>query len=119
MGHEAFMLTRKLAEQNRNPVQPNFPWEIQYTFFLANDPLIKREPKDPTAKELFRRLTHSSFVMSLYLLEQDLRARKKAYHPIPQGSQIKFLNQYLNDIHQPEAALVGRVSELLATLPTK
>ena len=117
MGHEAFMLTRKLAEQKRNPFRPNFPWEIQYSRFLLNTPLIQREPVDRNAKKLFRQFVTNSFKMSLLLLEKDLKEKKKSIRPIPQANQIKFLSQYLTDIKDPQTELVERVKKLLASTP--
>ena len=72
IGHEAFMLSRKLAEQDRNPLYAKIPFEIQYSFFLTNTPLIEREPKAALPKAMFRQLTANSFVTSLFLLERDL-----------------------------------------------
>lgn len=113
MSHELFMLTRKLAEQNRSPLLPNAPWEIQYSFFLANRPLIEREPKENAVQSRFRRLAKNSFMMSLYLLDHDIEARGKTIRPIPQTSQVKFLSQYLDSIGMPAKALVERVNNRL------
>ncbi|MBI1334765.1 MAG: hypothetical protein GC165_18005 [Armatimonadetes bacterium] len=118
MGHELFMLTRKLAEQNRSPIVVGEPWEIQYSFFLANTPLIQREPKIAQAQSLFRDLAVNSFKMSLLLLEKDLQTRKRTIRPVPQASQIKFLSQYLKDIGKPEDVLVNRVLVALKATPT-
>ena len=115
MGHEIFMLSRKLAEQNRNPLYPNIPFEIQYSFFLTNTPLIEREPKDPQTKSLFRALTTNSFLMTLYLLEDDLKRTGKTIRKVPQLSQIKFITQYLKDIKTPKDELINRVVQRLTT----
>lgn len=119
MGHEAFMLTRKLAEQERNPISPKHAWEIQYSFFLANTPLIEREPKEPTAQKRFRTFVKNSFMMSLMLLEDDLKTRKRSIRPVPQANQIKFVSEYLNAIKQPEKALIDRVLARLAKTPDR
>ena len=113
MGHEAFMLSRKLAEQIRNPNYKGIPFEIQYSFFLTNTPLIEREPKDTMAKLLFRQLTANSFKMSLYLLESDLKKSNKAIRKVPQASQMKFIRQYLSDIKVPQNELIDRVQKRL------
>ena len=113
IGHESFMLARKLAEQTRNPIIPNYPFEIKYSFFLANTPLVQREPKDPQAKQLFRQLTSNSFKMSLYLLEADILNTGKTIRKVPQADQIKYLTNYLKDIKQPSQDLVDRVLKRL------
>lgn len=113
MSHELFMLTRKLAEQNRSPLLPDAPWEIQYSFFLANRPLIEREPKDGSVQNRFRQLARNSFMMSLYLLDHDIETRGKSIRPIPQMSQVKFLSQYLDSIGMPAKTLVDRVNNRL------
>jgi hypothetical protein len=113
IGHEAFMLTRKLAEQTRNPLYKGIPFEIQYSFFLTNIPLTEREPKEPRARTVFRQLTANSFRMCLYLLEDDLVKRKRAIRKVPQVSQMKFMRQYLSEIKQPEDKLIDRVQKLL------
>lgn len=113
MGHEAFMLSRKLAEQIRNPNYKGIPFEIQYSFFLTNTPLIEREPQDLKAKLLFRQLTANSFKMSLYLLESDLKKSNKAIRKVPQASQMKFIRQYLSDIKVPQKELIDRVQKRL------
>ncbi len=119
MGHEVFMLTRKLAEQERNPIRPKQAWEIQYSFFLANTPLIDREPKEPAAQKRFRIFTKNSFMMSLMLLEEDLKTRKRTIRPVPQANQINFVAAYLKAISQPETALVDRVLARLAKTPDR
>lgn len=112
MGHMALMLTRKMAEQKPVPA-----WEIQYSFFLANRPLSEREPNDPQAKKLFRILVRNSFTMSLYLLEQDLKERKKTIRKVPQLSQIKLLTPYAKLIGGPSTALISQVSKRLESAP--
>ena len=109
IAHESFMLARKLAEQTRNPLFPGIPFEIQYSFFLTNTPLIQREPKGSTAKALFRRLTANSFNMSMFLLESDLIKNKKAVRKVPQASQMEFIRQYMADIKEPVDNLVSRI----------
>jgi hypothetical protein len=113
IGHEAFMLSRKLAEQTRNPHYKGIPFEIQYSFFLTNTPLIEREPKDPKSKALFRQLTANSFKMSLYLLERDLKKNSKAIRKVPQASQMKFIRQYFSDIKKSQDELIDRVQKRL------
>jgi hypothetical protein len=113
IAHEAFMLTRKLAEQNRNPLYKGIPFEIQYSFFLTNTPLIEREPKDTKAKSLFRLLTANSFKMSLYLLEADLKKNKKAVRKVPQANQMKFIRQYFSDIKKAEDTFIDRIQRVL------
>ena len=109
IGHEAFMLTRKLAEQGGHPAFPNAPYEIQYTFFLTNTPLIEREPKEPVAQKLFRIFTANSFRMNLYLLESDIIKSGKTYRPVPQANQISYMGKYLNAIGDHSSGLINRV----------
>lgn len=109
IGHEAFMLSRKLAEQNRNPLYANIPFEIQYSFFLTNTPLIEREPKEATAKAMFRHLTANSFMMSLFLLERDLIKTNRTIRKVPQANQIKYVAAYLKAIKVPSSELIERV----------
>ena len=96
LAHEIFMLTRKLSEQTRMPLFPNYPFEIQYSFFLTNTPLVKREPKDVKARDLFRQFTVNSFRMSLYILENDLTKTSRAIRKVPQANQIGYIRQYGN-----------------------
>ncbi|MEI8281510.1 MAG: hypothetical protein WCG75_03800 [Armatimonadota bacterium] len=113
IGHEIFMLSRKLAEQTRNPLYAKIPFEIQYSFFLTNTPLIEREPKDATAKEIFRQLTANSFRMSLFLLRDDLTRTNRALHAVPQANQIQYMRKYLEAIGSPEAGLIDSTLKLL------
>lgn len=113
IGHEAFMLSRKLAEQTRNPLYANIPFEIQYSFFLTNTPLIEREPKGATTKATFRQLTANSFMMTLFLLERDLNKTNWTIRKVPQANQIKYVAAYLKEIKVPSSELIDRVLKLL------
>ena len=113
IGHESFMLARKLAEHGRNPLYPGIPFEILYSSFLVNTPLIDREPQDAKARDLFRQFTTNSFTMSLTLLEDDLKKSNKALHQVPQLNQIGYIRKYLNEIHSPPSDLIDRVIKRL------
>lgn len=113
IGHTALMLSRKLAEHTRNPLYAGIPFEIQYSTFLANTPLIEREPKDPEAKKIFRQLVANSFRMTLYMLESDLMKNDRGIRKVPQVNQMKYMRQYFKDIKDPSAPLVDRVEKRL------
>lgn len=113
IGHEIFMLSRKLAEQTRNPLYAKIPFEIQYSFFLTNIPLVEREPKDAAAKAIFRQLTANSFRMSLFLLRDDLTRTNRALHAVPQANQIQYMRKYLEAIGSPEPGLIDSTLKLL------
>ena len=109
MGHEVFMLSRKMAEQTRNPLYPNIPFEIQYSFLLTNTPLLEREPKGAEAKALFRQLAANSFMMSLRLLEQDLIKTNRTIRKVPQMNHLNYVRGYLKGIGLPNKELIDRV----------
>ena len=109
IGHESLMLARKMAEQGRNPLYPGIPFEILYSSFLVNTPLIDREPQNAKARHLFRQFTTNSFMMSLTLLEDDLKKSNKALHQVPQLNQIGYIRKYLNETHSPLSAQIDRI----------
>ena len=115
MSHESFMLARKLAEHSRNPLFAGYPFEIQYSFFLTNTPLVDREPKEKKTQQLFRQFTANSFKMSLFLLQRDLIKTGKTIRPFPQSNQISYISKYMDAIQVPSKDLTSQVLKRLAS----
>jgi|GEM_PF-2248684 len=108
-GHAAFMLLRKLLQQAEGR-----PFEIQFSFFVLERPLIEREPSDLAARAKFRRLAGNAFRTCLWLLADDLERRKQTIFPESQALQIRTLETYLKAIGEPEEKLTERTLKLLA-----
>jgi hypothetical protein len=108
------MLTRKLFEQSR-PGPRTRPWEIQYSFLLLGEPFKTREPSDPGARKIFRRVAGNAFRTCMWLLCDDLEKSKETIVPESQSLQLRMMGDYLESIGEPETALIERTNKLLAS----
>jgi hypothetical protein len=118
--HAAFVITKKMLTEGFVPEAWNQPtpqhFVIDYSTFLSDGNLTKFEPKDAAAKGLYRKFVANSFLMSLYLYQEQLTKDPTQYPGDRSLDQIPAMQIFLKEV-EPSSA--GKVQELVSSITKK
>ena len=118
--HALFMINRKQLEQGFNPkmwvLRSPQRFEIQYSFLLLGDGLVKHEPEVGPVRTQFRRMAANGFRMSMWLLLESVKQSHRAYRPESQILQVRLMTAYLGQTHQMTLDDKALSDQLLARL---
>jgi hypothetical protein len=105
--HNAFMIARRQMVESFDPEanEGACPSHVvlDYTEFLRRNNSIRREPKDPTHKALYRAFVGNCYRMSLYLLTDSLRRSPHLEDAPDYKDQVGMIKQWFDNA-EPEHA---------------
>lgn len=99
---DAFLITKKLVEDGYAPEAWDGPdkqhFTIDYSGFLQDGNFKKFEPKNPTAKAMYRKFVANSFKMSLILRHEQDSKTIETYAGDPSDEQMPVLRAYVKQV---------------------
>jgi hypothetical protein len=117
--HMAFMLSKKLVETGfgAGGDTAGLPrhYEIQFSNFLIDDPLLRDDPKWRTMRPLVFKVSANAFRLALLLLKADLERTGACLRPESQLTQIDAMRDFFRagGGDDKDLALCDRVAEQL------
>lgn len=112
-GHAAFMLARKMMEQDSGPSVAR-PWELRFSFLLVGRPLAEVEPKEPERREVFRKVVGNILCTAAMVLQDEVRQRGAVVYRESALQQLSLARDYLRHVGRPADQLFAEVSATVA-----